>query len=59
MISLAEWEAMEEYEVEEEKKEDVWGDLEETQEEVEEELDKGEMLVLKRVMSGQKGAKDE
>jgi len=50
---------MEEQEIEEENKEDLEGNLEETLEEVEEEADKGEMLVLRRVLSGQKGTKDE
>ena len=35
------------------------GDLEENQEEVEQEVDKGEMLVLRRFLSGQRGVKDE
>ena len=39
--------------------EDVVDDEEENQEEVEEEANEGEMLVLRRVLSGQMGAKDE
>jgi len=55
MITLVEWKVVEEQEIEEENEEDVEGHLEETLEEV----DEGEMLVLRRVLSGQKGAKDE
>ena len=50
---------MKEHKVEEENEEDVEGDLEETLEEVKEEADKAEMLVLRGVLSGHKGAKDE
>jgi len=39
-----------------EKEEDVEGDLEEIQKEVEDEVDEGEILALRRVLSGQKGA---
>ena len=44
---------------EEEKEEHFKDDLEETQEKVVEEVNEGEMPVLRRVLSGQKGAKDE
>ena len=50
---------MEEEEIEEETEGEIEGNLEETLEEVEEEGDEGEILVLRRVPSGQKGAKDE
>jgi len=40
-------------------KEKVRGNCEENQEEVEEEANEGEMLVLRRVLNGHKGAKDE
>jgi len=58
VITLAEWAAVKEFE-EEEKEDDFEDNLEETQEELVEEADGGEMLVLRRVLSGQKGAKDE
>ena len=44
---------------EEEKEDDFEDNLKENQEEVVEEADEGQMLVLRRVLSGQKGAKDE
>ena len=56
MITLAEWESIKEQEIEEEKEEDVEGDLEETQEDIEEDAAEG---VLRRLLNGQKGAKDE
>ena len=62
VVTLAEWEATEkEYveEKEEEKEEDVEEDPEEDQEEFTENADEGEMLVIRRVMSTQRVAKDE
>jgi len=59
VITFAEWEAVKVIEIEEENGEDMVDHQEENQEEVEEEADEGEMLVLMRVLSGQKGAKDE
>ena len=62
MVTLAEWEAIEgEFteEKEEEKKEDVEEDLNEAQEEFAENADEGQMLVIRRVMSTQRVAKDE
>jgi len=59
VITLAEWEAVKEHEIKVENEEDVEGHLEETQEEVKKEVDEDEMLVLRRVLSVQKGAKDE
>ena len=50
---------MKEHEVEKEKEAYVEGDQKETQEEVEDEADGGEMMVLRRVLSVQKGANDE
>ena len=50
---------MKEDEIEEEKEEDVVVDQEKKQKEVEEEADEGKTLVISRVLSGQKGAKDE
>jgi len=47
------------FEEEEEKEDDYEDKLEETQEEVVEEADEGELLVLRRVLSNQKGVKDE
>jgi len=48
---------------EQEKAEEIEGEidenLDENLEEVEEEADEGEMLVLRRVLNGQKGAKDD
>jgi len=44
---------------EEQKEDDCEDEFEETQEEVVEEADEGEMLVLRRVLSNQKGGKDE
>ena len=48
---------------EQEKEEEIQGEseanLEENLEELEEEADEGEMLVLRRVLNGHKGAKDE
>ena len=62
MVTLAEWEATEgEFaeEKEEEMEEDVEEDPEETQEEFAKNADEGEMLVIQRVMSTQRVAKDE
>ena len=62
MVTLAEWEAKEgEFaEVkEEEKEEDAEEDHEEDQEEFVENADEGEMLVIQRVLSNQRVAKDE
>jgi len=51
VITLAEWEVVKEDNLEEEKEEGVDGEGEETQEEVIEEADEGEMLVLRRALS--------
>ena len=60
VITLAEWKVIEEEEeIEEQNEGEIEGDHEETLEEVEEETNEGEMLVLRRVLNGQKGAKDE
>ena len=59
VITLAEWATVKEEFEEEEKEDDFEDELEETQEEVVEEIDEVEMLVLRRVLSNQKGAKDE
>ena len=48
-----------ENEVKGEKEEDMADDQEDELEEVEEEADEGEMLVLRRVFSNQKGVKDD
>ena len=53
---MAEWEANKE---EEEEENHVLTMIEEEQEEVIEEADKGELLVLRRAMSGLKGEKEE
>jgi len=50
---------VEEAKLEEENEENIRDDLEETQEEAVEKADEGEMLVLRSVLSGRKGAKDE
>ena len=47
---------MEEKKIEEENEGKIAGNVEETLEKVEEEADEREMLVLRRVLSGQKGA---
>jgi len=44
---------------EEENEDDYENEHKETQEEIVEEVDEGELLVLKRVLSNQKGVKDE
>jgi len=59
VITVAEWKVVEEQEIKEENEEDLEGNLEETREDVKEEADEGQMLVLTRVLSGQKDAKDE
>ena len=53
---MAEWEATREEEEEEDRALDT---VEEEQEEVVEEADEGEMLVIRRTMSGLKGDKEE
>ena len=55
---IAEQRAMDEQEIEEEIEGEIEGNLEENPEEVEEKADEGEILVLRRVLNGQKGAKD-
>jgi len=57
VITLAKWSAVTEVFEEEEKEDDCEDELKETQGEVVEEADKAEMLVLRRVLSNQKGAK--
>jgi len=62
VVTLAEWEAIEgEFteEKEEEKEEGVDFDLENGQEEFVENADEGEMLVIRRILSNQRVAKDE
>jgi len=59
VINLAEWKSMEEEDIEKENKGEIEGNLEETLEEVEEEENEGAMSIFRRVLSGQKGAKDE
>ena len=58
VITLAEWSTMKEMFEEEEKEDDCEDELEETQEEVVEEANEVEMLVLRRVLTNQKRAKD-
>jgi len=58
VITLVEWEANKEDEVEEEQEENDGDEQEDGQEEVLEEVDQGKMLVLQRVLSNQKGVKD-
>ena len=58
MITLAEWDAVKEEVVEEEKEESI-EIPEEEEEEVIAEADEGEMLVLRRALSSQKGEQDE
>ena len=58
VITLAEWTNVKEV-FEEEHEEEEEPESEEAQEEVEEEADDGEMLVLRRVLNGQKNTKDE
>jgi len=62
VVTLAEWEAIEgEFaeEKEEEKEEDAEEDHEDDREEFVENADEGEMLVIRRVLSNQRVAKDE
>ena len=59
VITLAEWRAIDEQEKEGEIEGETEEEHEESQEEVEEEADEGEMLVLRRVLNGQKSTKDE
>ena len=54
VITLAEWEVVKEEEVKEEKEAHLMEEQDEIQEEVVEEADKGEMLVLRRDLSGLK-----
>ena len=58
VITLAEWTNVKEV-FEEEHEEEEEPESEEAQEEVEEGADDGEMLVLRRVLNGQKNTKDE
>ena len=58
VITLSEWSALKELFEEEENEVEREPELEETQEEVMEEADKGELLVLRRVLSNQRGVKD-
>jgi len=55
---LAEWEAAKEEENEEKKKAYFEENQEKNQEEVKDKANKGEIFVLRRVLSGQKGVKD-
>jgi len=59
VITLAEWRGVDEQEKEGDFEGETEANLEERQEEVEEEADEGEMLVLTRVLNGQKSTKDE
>jgi len=59
VITLAEWTAVKEDFEEQENGVESELEAEETQDEVIEEADEGELLVLRRVLSNQKGAKDE
>jgi len=54
VITLAEWTTIKKVFEEDEKDDDFEDELKETQEEVVEEADEGEMLVLRRVLSNQK-----
>ena len=58
-ITLSEWSVVKKVFEEEEKEDDYEDELEETQEELVEEADEGELLVLRGVLSNQKGVKDE
>jgi len=58
VISLAQWDAVKEEMAEEEKEESIEA-LEEEEEEVIAEADEGEMLVLRRALSSQKGEQEE
>ena len=59
VITLAEWAAVKEDFEEEDKACESEPEFEETQNEVIEEADEGELLVLRRVLSTQRGVKDE
>jgi len=59
VITLAGWTAVKEDFEEEENEVESELETEETQDEVIEEADEGELLVIRRVLSNQKGAKDE
>jgi len=58
VVTLAEWIAVKEDFEEEENEVESELKAEETQDKVIEEADEGELLVLRRVVSNQKGAKD-
>ena len=59
IITLAEWDTVREEDKEEEQKEDEEEEHEDEQEEVVEAVDEEEMLVLRSVLSNQRGIKDE
>ena len=59
VITLAEWEAVKECELEEKKEEDMLINQEETQEEVEVKVDEGEIILLGNISSGFRGDEDE
>jgi len=59
VITLIEWTAVKEDFEEEESEVESELEIEETQDEVIEEADEGELLVLRRVLSNEKGDKDE
>ena len=59
IITLAEWDAVREENKEEEQKEYEEEEQEDEYEEVVEAADEGQMLVLRRVLSNQRGVKDE
>ena len=56
---LAEWDGIREEDNEEEQKENEEDELGDEQEEVEDAADEGEMLVLRRLLSNQRGVNDE
>jgi len=53
VITVPEWKVVQDQEIEKENEEDIEGNLEETLEEIEQEVNKGEMSILRRVLSGQ------
>jgi len=59
VIIVAEWATVKEVFEEEEKEENSGCGLEKTQEEIVKQADEGEMLLLRRILSCQKGAKDD
>jgi len=59
VITLIEWLALKEEFEEEENEDDYDNELKKTQEEIVEEAGEGELLVLRRALSNQKGVKDE